>query len=101
MKALALETSHRPEVQAAVRRILEQTQAPFPSITHSRFDPTENTVSFFLLCHDQVGLGAFFYEMVTRSLPGKPTLFFFSEVDETYVGAELSLIRCRIPIPTC
>lgn len=91
MKALALETSHRPEVQTAVRRILEQTQAPFPSITHSHLDPVENTVSFFLLCQDQVGLGAFFYEMVTRSLPGKPTLFFFSEVDETYVGAELEM----------
>lgn len=91
MKALALETSHRPEVQAAVRRILEQTQAPFPSITHSNYNSIENTVSFFLLCQDQVGLGAFFYEMVTRSLPGKPTLFFFSEVDETYVGAELEM----------
>ena len=91
MKALALETSHRPEVQAAVRRILEQAQAPFPSITHSNYNSIENTVSFFLLCQDQVGLGAFFYEMVTRSLPGKPTLFFFSEVDETYVGAELEM----------
>jgi len=91
MKALALETSHRPEIQAAVRRILEQTQAPFPSITHSNYNSIENTVSFFLLCQDQVGLGAFFYEMVTRSLPGKPTLFFFSEVDETYVGAELEM----------
>ncbi|WP_420422283.1 hypothetical protein [Simkania sp.] len=91
MKALAQETSHRPEVQAAIRRILEHTQAPFPSITHSHLDPLDNTVSFFLLCQDQPGLGTFFYEMVTRSLPGKETLFFLSEVDETYIVAELEM----------
>lgn len=91
MKALAQEISHRPEVQAAIQRILEHTQVPFPSITYSLFDPIENTVSFFLLCQDQPGLGTFFYEMVKRSLPGKPVLFFLSQVDDTNVVAELEM----------
>jgi len=96
MKMTAKEVTQRPEIQDAINHILRNTETSLPSFTYSSFDQTRLTVSFFLLSQDQIGLGAFFYEMVTRSLPGKVSLFFLSQAEDNLVAAELELtFQCR------
>lgn len=95
MKMMTEEQGSRPEIQATLLRILEkvasQKEESFPRITVSPFDSNRLTLSFFLLTHDQAGLGTFFYEMVMRSLPGKVSLFFLAPIQGNLVAAELEL----------
>lgn len=85
-----LKTKRCPLVEASINRVLKYTQT-VPSFNYSSFDPLSHTVSFFLLGEDQGGLGAFFYEMVTRSLSGRVSFFFHAKIEGNQLVAQLEM----------
>lgn len=95
MKMMREEVPSRPEVRVAINRILQKTSAKkgeaLPLINVSTFDYKRLTLSFFLVSQDQPGLGSFFFEMITRSIPGRVSLFFLSSDEGDLLMAELEV----------
>jgi len=96
MKTVLGLSSKRSDVQAAIDRIGEkiasEKKGPPPYLSISSFDSKRCAVSFYLLAPDQPRLGSFFYEMLSRSLPGKVGLFFLAEAEEGLMAAEVEVV---------
>ncbi len=82
-------TAPEEMVERVFSALSDKEKKRVPCVVSSAFDRGNKAVSFFLLAHDQPGIGTFLTEIVSHTFPKRLLFFFMKKIDDQYLISEL------------